>query len=328
MWQFDYPWLLLAAPLPWLAWRCLPEYREVRLALRIPFFTAIATTLGQRSRPLSDGASRWQLPLNLLVWGLLLIALARPVWVDKPLQRTVPLRDLMLAIDISQSMETRDFSDRSGARTDRLSAVKRVVKGFIQHRQDDRLGLILFGTAAFAQAPLTMDHASLKLLLDEADVGMAGPNTAIGDAIGLAIRQFEHSTATDKVLILLTDGSDNGSAVAPLRAAQMAAQHGIRVHCIGIGDPNTSGEEKVDFEALRQIADATGGQLLRAQDSQALEQVYASLDRMTPRHVATLIRQPRHDLFWLPLGGALLALLLGHSLAALAGARARSDRWT
>lgn len=325
MWQFDYPWLLLAVALPWLAWRYLPEYREPQQALRIPFFAAIAAAIGLRTGPMGGVASRWQRLLNLLVFCLLLLAVARPVWVEKPVLHSVPARDLMLAVDISQSMESRDFSDPDGARTDRLSAVKQVLQAFIQRRQDDRLGLILFGSAAYPQAPLTLDHASLKLLLDEAGIGMAGPNTAIGDAIGLAVRQFEHSSATDKVLILLTDGSDNSSTLAPLRAAQMAARKGIRVHCIGIGDPRATGDERVDFDTLRQIAEATGGQLLQASDSQALEQVYAGLDQITPRQVVSFSQQPRRDLFWLPLGVALSALLLSHGLAAWAS---RSRRWT
>lgn len=317
MWQLDYPWLLLALPLPWLAYRYLPEYREARSAVRVPFFAAMSRAIGQA--PSAAGATRnpWQLLLNLLVWALLLAAAARPVWVEKPIERQQPVRDLMLALDISQSMETRDFTDASGAKTDRLSAVKEVVQGFIQRRKDDRLGLILFGSGAYPQAPLTLDHASLAILLAETGIGMAGPNTAIGDAIGLSLKLLERAAEQEKVLILLTDGNDTSSAISPEHAAAMAAAKGVVVHTIGIGDPNAEGEAQVNLQGLQRIAQVTGGQFFRAEDRGALDQVYATLDHITPHQVQTLSHQPQRDLFWLPLGAALALLALYHLLALL-----------
>lgn len=250
------------------------------------------------------------------MWALLLLAAARPVWVEPPVQHKQPVRDLMLAVDISQSMQTTDLRNAAGQTSDRLSVVKEVVRGFIDKRQDDRLGLIVFGTGAFTQAPLTLDHGSLRLLLDEVGIGMAGPNTAIGDAIGLTIKLLANAPETNKVLILLTDGNDTSSAIPPLHAAQMAAAKGIVIHTIGIGDPTAEGEAKVDLSALQQIASATGGQFFQASDRAALEQVYATLDRLTPHQVNTLSHQPKRDLFWLPLGAALLSLL-GYQLLAL-----------
>ena len=158
MWQFDLPWLLLLLPLPWLAWRYLPAYRESRSALRVPFFAAMSRAVGQEPSRGGAAGGRWQLPLNLLVWGLVLVACARPVLVEKPIERVRPIRDLMLAIDISQSMETNDYLDAGGQRVDRLSIVKGVVRDFIGERKDDRIGLIVFGTGAFAQAPPTLDQ--------------------------------------------------------------------------------------------------------------------------------------------------------------------------
>lgn len=315
MWQFDYPWLFLLLPLPWAAWRYLPIYQEARRAVRTPFFRAISQAVGVSPQQLGVQQARRQLLLNLLVWVLLICALARPVWVEPPLQQTRPVRDLLLAIDISQSMEARDYRDREGQLVDRLTAVKQVVQGFIDKRGEDRMGLIVFGGAAYPQAPLTLDHASLKILLDDVGIGMAGPNTAIGDAIGLGIKMLQPSQQTDKVLILLTDGNDNSSAIPPNQAAALAAQQQIRIHSIAIGDLSTTGEQKVDRGALEQIAKTTGGQAFIASDSQALQQVYDTLDRITPHQVQTLSHQPKRDLFWLPLGAALLLLCLYHSLA-------------
>ena len=245
MWRFDYPWVFLLLPLAWFAYRGLAPYQEGRSALRVPSFAALSHAVGQPPGQASDG--RGQVLLNLLVWCLLVTACARPVLVEKPIQREQPLRDLMLAIDISQSMEATDYTDASGAKSDRLSAVKSVVRDFIARRGDDRIGLIVFGTGAYPQAPPTLDHASLLLLLDEVGIGMAGPNTALGDAIGLTIKALQHTQAQEKVLILLTDGNDTSSAITPDHAAHMAQANGIEVHTIGIGDPQATGEAKVNL---------------------------------------------------------------------------------
>ncbi|MCD0506160.1 vWA domain-containing protein, partial [Bordetella petrii] len=322
MWRLEYPWLLLAAPVALAAYRWLPPYVQGRHALRLPFFHTMASLIGKPpSRP-GVRASRGQLVLNVVVWLLLLLALARPQWVEPPLAHTEPMRDILLAVDISQSMDSTDFRDAQGRPVSRWDAVQRVVADFIDKRPDDRLGLIVFGTGAYPQAPLTRDHASVRLLLDQAAVGMAGPNTAVGDAIGLGIRMLDQAKERDKVLILLTDGNDTGSAVPPVRAAALAAQHHVTVHTIGIGDPGASGDDKVDFDALRQIADTAGGQFFVARDGEALQDVYATLDRITPQEVKTLRHQPRRDYFWLPLGLAIVLLAAWHAVAALRGGRA------
>ncbi|WP_429082732.1 vWA domain-containing protein [Aeromonas bivalvium] len=324
MWQFDAPWALLLLPLPWLAYRYLPPYRAARSALRVPFFAAMDQALGQSPRTLGGG--RWQLGLNLLVWALLVTACARPVLIEPPIRHDSPTRDIMLAIDISQSMETRDYTTPDGRQSDRLSAVKGAVQDFIQRRKEDRLGLIVFGTGAYPQAPLTLDHSSLQLLLDEVGIGMAGPNTALGDAIGLAIKLLEKTREREKVLILLTDGNDTGSAITPAHAAQLARDRGIRVHTIGIGDPAASGDARVDLQVLMEIANTTGGRFFRADDRQALHAVYAALDELTPHRVKTFSHQPKRDLFWWPLGASLLLLLVCHLLAALLGRRTPPSR--
>ncbi len=317
MWQFDYPWVLLLLPLAWLAYRLLGLYQESRSALRVPFFAAMSRAVGKQPGEASASGGRWQLLLNVLVWALVVTACARPVLVERPIQREQPIRDMMLAIDISQSMEATDYTNASGEKTDRLSAVKSVVRDFIARRKDDRIGLIVFGTGAYPQAPLTLDHASLLMLLDEVGIGMAGPNTALGDAIGLTIKALEKAKEQEKVLILLTDGNDTGSAITPDHAAHLAHAHGIVVHTIGIGDPQATGDNKVDLQTLQAIARTTGGQFFRADDRQALQQVYDTLDRLTPHKVKTFSHQPKRDLFVWPLGAGLALLLVGHLLALL-----------
>jgi Ca-activated chloride channel family protein len=312
MWQLDYPWLLLLLPLPWLAYRYLPAYNEARSAVRVPFFAAMSRAVGEAPGIVGNRRNHWQLLLNVLVWALILLAAARPVFVEKPIERQQPVRDLMLAIDLSQSMETEDFTNASGAKVNRLAAVKEVVQGFIDKRKNDRLGLIVFGTGAYPQAPLTLDHASLSLLLADTGIGMAGPNTAIGDAIGLSLKLLDKAHEQEKVLILLTDGNDTSSAITPDHAAEMAANKGVIIHTIGIGDPSASGEAKVNLSALEQIAKTTGGQFFRAEDRNALDQVYSTLDRLTPHQVKTLSHQPQRELFYWPLGAAVALLGLYH----------------
>ncbi|MCP1488570.1 MULTISPECIES: VWA domain-containing protein [Pseudomonas] len=312
MWQLDYPWLLLLLPLPWLAYRYLPAYNEARSAVRVPFFSAMSRAVGEAPSNVGSRRNTWQLLLNVLVWALILLAAARPVFVEKPIERQQPVRDLMLAIDLSQSMETEDFSNANGEKINRLAAVKEVVQGFIDKRKDDRLGLIVFGSGAYPQAPLTLDHASLSLLLADTGIGMAGPNTAIGDAIGLSLKLLDKAHEQEKVLILLTDGNDTSSAITPDHAAEMAANKGVIIHTIGIGDPSASGEAKVNLSALEQIAKTTGGQFFRAEDRNALDQVYSTLDRLTPHQVKTLSHQPQRELFYWPLGAAVALLALYH----------------
>lgn len=328
MWQLDAPWLLLLLPAVWLGYRYLPAYREARSAVRVPFFAAMSRAIGQRPGAPGSRANRWQLGLNLLVWALLVLAVARPVQVEKPLVHHQPVRDLMLAIDLSQSMQTRDFKRADGTPSDRLSAVKQVVQGFIEKRRDDRLGLIVFGSAAYPQAPLTLDHASLAVLLEQTGIDMAGPNTAIGDAIGLALKLLQQAHEPQKVLILLTDGNDTSSAIPPAHAAQMAAAQGVVIHTIGIGDPDAEGEAKVDLQALQQISSTTGGRFFQATDRDALAQVYATLDAITPHQVDTFSHQPKRQLFQWPLGAALLLLTLYQAAALLRSRFSGGAPWT
>ncbi len=317
---FAAKWAFFLLPAPLVIWALLPPFHEVTKAVRMPFFEQATEAAGIRPRA---GAvvrkPNWmQRLLGPLCWVLLITALARPQWVEPPLEKIEAARDLMLAIDLSQSMEARDFRDASGRRVDRLTAVKVVVDDFIDRRKTDRIGLIAFGQAAFPQAPLTLDHDSIKRLLDELRIGMAGPQTAIGDAIGLAIRMTERSKMREKVLVLLTDGNDTASKVPPDKAAQLAKMHGITIHTIGIGDPRASGEDKVDLEALKKISTQTGGRAFRGENRASLEDIYATIDRTTPDKAKRFTWSPHIDLFWIPVGIAALLHAAYHAIALLA----------
>ncbi|MBB6095198.1 Ca-activated chloride channel family protein [Povalibacter uvarum] len=320
MLTFDFLWAFALLPLPLILWWLLPPFKETTPALRVPFFEQVAQKLNLEP---SSGAvvqrSNWaQKILGPLSWILVVTALASPQWLEPPLVRTQSSRDLMLAIDISQSMEARDFKGPDGKPIDRLTAVKSVVRQFIARREGDRIGLIVFGQGAFPQSPLTLDHATVLLLLDEVRIGMAGPQTAIGDAIGVAVKMTEGSTAQDKVLVLLTDGNDTASRVPPDDAARVAADHRVVIHTIGIGDPNASGESKVDLKALERFSGETQGQSFRAEDRRGLERIYGTIDQITPIKVQRTEFRPKIALYYWPLGAAAVLLAIYHAIAMLA----------
>jgi Ca-activated chloride channel family protein len=316
VYRLEYPWLLALLPLPLLVYSLLPSYKEEQDSLRLSFFSYISSAMGITPQP---GAvvpkSNWlQKILAPICWALIILALARPQRVEPPVQKIQPGRDVMLALDISQSMETPDFRTQDGKRMRRVDAVKQVVAEFISKRKNDRIGLIVFGQAAYPVTPFTLDHDACIKILSQTDAGMAGPQTMIGDAIGLAIKQFNNSDAKQRVLILLTDGNDTGSRMPPRKAAEIASQRGITIHVVGIGDPHATGEDKVDYAALGDIAKATGGQLFHGENRSELEKAYATLDAITPQNFKTLSYQPRSELFMFPLGAAIVLLTGYHIL--------------
>jgi Ca-activated chloride channel family protein len=224
-------------------------------------------------------------------------------------------------------METRDMVDLEGRRIDRLEAVKQVLVDFVGRREGDRIGLLLFGTAPYLQVPFTLDHEVVAALLEEAQVAMTGPQTMLGDAIGLAIKVFEESEAPQRVLILLTDGNDTGSRVPPDQAAEIAAARDITIHTIGFGDPRAGGEGLFDAAALEAIARNGGGVSFMADDREALERVYLELDQIEPQEYETLSYRPTRPLYPWPLGAALALLLTYHAAMALTmAARGRVSR--
>ncbi len=219
---------------------------------------------------------------------------------EPPVSQVVPTRDLMLLVDLSGSMEAEDFTNQQGKQVDRLTAVKEVLDEFLTRREGDRVGLIVFGNAAFTQVPFTQDLDATRILLEETTVRMAGPRTALGDAIGLAITLFEQSEVEERVIVALTDGNDTGSRVPPVEAARIANDNDIMIHMIGVGDPTSVGEEKLDEEALKSVASITGGRYFHAADREELQGIYTELDRIDTREVETATYRPRIDLFhWL-----------------------------
>lgn len=321
--QLGLPWALILLPLPWLIWKFVPPYRERVEGLRFPFFRQIAEAAGAEQR---EGAvilqrSRLQMGIAIAVWALTVLALAQPERVGAPIERVKAARDVVLAIDISGSMDARDFETSEGERQQRLEAVKTVVSDFVDGRDGDRMAMIVFGSKAYVQAPLTEDLDTIVTLLDRTEVGMAGPHTALGDAIGLAIRTFEASEIEQRLLILLSDGSDTASAMSPINAAEIAANQGVEIFTIGVGDPNSSGEEKVDLDALKDIAARTDGAYFYAADGTALEAAYARIDALAPRVTETLSYRPTISLAFWPIGLAALIGTLGVGYLNLSSAR-------
>lgn len=308
--QLAFPWAIPLLPLPWLIWRFAPPHRERVTALRVPFFRQVSHALGQEPRIGSVvlARTRIQMITAAFCWGLIVIALAGPERVGRPIEIEKSARDMILAIDVSGSMDTVDFTDAQGEKRQRFSAVQDVVRAFVQGREGDRVALIVFGSKAYLQAPLTEDLQTITDLLDRTQVGMAGPQTALGDAIGLAIHTFEASEIDERVLILLSDGSDTSSRMDPVNAAEIAKDNRVTIMTIGVGDPEASGEDKVDVKTLEDIARRTGGQYFFAADQSALTAIYARIDEQSPRQVETLSYRPRRSLAWIPLG---LAALLG-----------------
>jgi Ca-activated chloride channel family protein len=325
MYQLDYPWLLLLLPLPFLVWWLVPAYKEEASSVRIPFFREVtaASGISPGSGALVQSRSWLELIVLTLAWCLLVLALARPQFVEPPLEKTVPQRDLMLGMDLSQSMDAKDFPAPDGTKIARIEGVRKVVSDFVKKRPGDRIGLVAFGDAPYPLVPFTMDHKTVEAMIAGALPGMAGPRTSLGDAIGLTIKMFAKSKAPQKVLILLTDGNDTASKMPPPKAAEIAKQDGITVHTVGIGDQKSTGEDRLDAAVLKRIAATTGGQFFLGEDQAGLEQIYATLDKITPANQKILTWRPRLELFHWPLGAALgiamLHLLLTYLVSALRG---------
>jgi Ca-activated chloride channel family protein len=314
--EFAWPWLFAVLPLPLLVAWLMPRAPEMQdTALRVPFYASFShVAAGKQSPP-----SRWRLLLAALAWVLLVCAAARPQFVGAPVHLPVTGRDLMLAVDISGSMATEDMQLGQQV-TDRLTAVKAVAGNFIDHREGDRLGLILFGDQAYLQAPLTFDRETVRTLLNEAAIGLAGKSTAIGDAIGLAVKRLRERPAENRVLILLTDGANTSGSVDPLKAADLAAREGVRIYTIGVGADEQLvrgffGTQRVpstelDETTLKAIAEKTGGQYFRARDIESLQKIYALLDKLEPVSQDEQTFRPIHELYAWPLAGTLLLTAL------------------
>jgi len=315
MWSLAWPWMLLALPLPLLARALLAPVTESQEAgLKVPSFKGFAV-LTNRSEV--EQLLNWRVWLAIIAWALLVLAAARPERIGDELDVPVSGRNLMLAVDLSGSMDAKDF-ELGNRRVDRLTATKAVASDFIARRKGDRIGLILFGERAYLQVPLTLDRETVNILLMEAFIGLAGEKTAIGDAITLAVKRIHDQEAVgdEQILIVLTDGANTAGEIDPIKAAELAQQIGLRIYTIGIGAEQmmvssiTGGLRPVnpsadlDEETLTRIAAITGGQYFRAKDTAGLQDIYRLLDEMEPVAEPEAGFRPVKSLYYWPLGGA------------------------
>ncbi|QSX28843.1 VWA domain-containing protein [Shewanella cyperi] len=305
-----WPWLLMLLPLPLLIKNNASRDSDARLHL--PGVAGLARPKLQRT----SAAGRKTL---LLLWALLLLALSRPQWLGDPIELPSKGRDLMLAVDLSGSMQIEDMV-LNGATVDRFTLIQQVVSDFIERRKGDRLGLILFADHAYLQAPLTQDRRSVAQYLREAQIGLVGKQTAIGEAIALAVKRFDSLEDSNRILVLLTDGSNNAGDMAPDQAAAIAAERKVKIYSIGVGAEAMErrtlfGRERVnpsmdlDEAQLQSLANTTGGKYFRARNTEELEQIYQAIDELEPVSRDQQSFRPSADLFYLPLSLALLLSL-------------------
>jgi len=332
MWSLAWPWVLLALPLPYLIRKLTPPVVGTQDAgLRVPSFRGFAV-LADRSEV--EQLLNWRFWFAVIAWALLVLAAARPERIGDELDVPVSGRNLMLAVDLSGSMDAKDF-ELGSRRVDRLTATKAVAADFISRREGDRIGLILFGERAYLQVPLTLDRQTVNTLLMEAFIGLAGEKTAIGDAITLAVKRIhdQGAEAGEQVLILLTDGANTAGEIDPLKAAELAQQIGLRVYTIGIGAEQmvvssiTGGMRRVnpsadlDEETLTQIASLTGGKYFRAKDTAGLQDIYRILDDMEPVAEPEAGFRPVKSLYYWPLTGSFVLAAFLALMNLLAGWR-------
>jgi Ca-activated chloride channel homolog len=314
---FAWPWWLAALPLPWLVRRFWPTAATATPALRVPYgdrLSAIGGRIG-RARSRGPGVLPW------LAWTLLCVAVARPQQLGDVVQPPQAARDLMLAVDLSGSMDERDI-ELGGRVVTRLTAAKAVIADFLERRSGDRVGLIVFGRRAYALTPLTRDLATVREQLDGTVTGLAGNETAIGDAIGLATKRLQSQPAEQRVLILLTDGLNTAGALDPEKAAELARDAGVRIHTIAFGGygaglsvfgipiRRVSSDQITDEAGLKRIADRTGGRAFVARDVDQLSGIYGEIDRLEPVKRPGQRLRPRIERYPWPLALSLLCALL------------------
>ncbi|WP_271270644.1 VWA domain-containing protein [Aliamphritea hakodatensis] len=329
---FIWPLAFLLLPLPLLARRYLkPVAAGTGGALRVPFYARFSVQ--QTSAAGAAGQSLWRLLMAWSIWGLLVTALARPALVGEEVPLPAQGRDLMMAIDLSGSMQEEDLT-RGGQRATRLAVVKQAADDFLRRREGDRVGLVLFSDRAYLQAPLTFDREAVRELLGQAQVGLTGQKTAIGDAIAIAAKRLKDRAEDSRVLVLLTDGANNEGVMDPLQAAALAKKLGIRIYTIGVGadavQVNTvfgrqvvNPSQGLDETSLRDIAAMTGGEYFRATDEQGLASIYRAIDRLEPVSGEPVYVRPEVALYFWPAGIALgltallavLSLLVGGVLS-------------
>lgn len=334
--SWHWPWAFLLLPLPWLIRVLLPIKEQPQATLKVAHLGAWQHATSSSNEVKAAGLLSPALLLALIIWLLLLTALARPYKLGEIVKMPISGRDLLMAVDLSPSMEIEDMK-LNGRAVDRLVVTKKVLGEFIDRRVGDRLGLVLFGDEAYLQAPLTFDRHTVKELLMESQIGMAGPRTAIGDALGLSVKRLQNESDSSRVIVLLTDGSNNAGELDPIKAAELAAQTNIRIYAVGLGaevmqvagffGPRTiNPTADMDEAALEKIAKLTGGAYFRARNTQELERIYALLDKLEPAEQDPQVFRPQKNLYYWPLLWAfclslLLALLQSNLLIFKGGRR-------
>jgi len=319
MFTFAWPLAFLLLPLFWIAQYLPKAQKQNEAMLRVPFLSRIQA-LNQKSTSAVIFPRFFKQFLCISAWSLLILASANPQWLGDPLPIKQDGRNIMLAIDLSQSMEIPDLQ-RNNQMINRLQTVKEVAAHFIEKRQGDKLGLILFGSKAYLQTPLTFDRKTVHTMLDDATIGLAGARTAIGDAIALAVKKLSTENIKSRVLILLTDGSNNSGSIDPLEAATLAKDNQIKIYTVGIGASKMMmrgifGKQMInpsadlDESLLKKIANMTQGQYFRAQDEKALGSILESINELEPISIDTKTARPVTALFYWPLAAALMFFLL------------------
>ncbi len=311
MFEFAWLWVFLLLPLPIIFLLLPAKKRGEQAALKVPTLVP-----GMQTGSVKPGSSSWRKIVALTIWCLLVTAAARPQWLGEPISIPTEGRDLMLAVDLSGSMKVDDMVV-SGRQVNRLVMIKSVVTDFIQRRVGDRLGLILFADTAYLQTPLTYDRETVSTMLDEAVIGLVGEQTAIGDAVGLAIKRFQQREESNRVLILLTDGQNTAGNIAPSEALELAVAENIKIYTIGVGadqmmvrglfgNRRVNPSQDLDEAMLTELAESTGGRYFRARDTESLQQIYSLLDELEPIERETRQMRPLKALFFYPLALALL----------------------
>ena len=305
--HFQWWWMIVLLPLPLMVFLGLGPLSPGFTGIKVPFYEVVSDPSINHRR-----AGRTALTLATVSWLILLLACMRPQWVGEPVPLPLSGRDLMLAVDLSDSMKASDMLIE-GRRVNRLRAVQTIAGDFIEQREGDRLGLILFGSEAYLQSPLTLDRRTVSTLLNEAVIGIAGPRTAIGNAIALAVKRLQNRKGNDKVLILLTDGENNEGNISPEQAIQAAQSIGLKVYTIGIGAASPSalsgffsGRSGVDERSLQRIADATGGRYFLARDARELARIYSLIDQLETFEEEIHTLRPVKELYYWPASASLL----------------------
>ena len=309
--EFSYPLAFSLLALPFVMALLPLSYATKKRALHFSSFELLkeASSDVNTDKPILK-ASWFQRLVMFLVYALVVVGMAKPVLIGEPIVKEESLREVLICVDLSQSMEAVDFRLDNGKWVNRLVAQKSILNSFFETLKNENFALIFYGSAAFVQSPFTNDSNATKKLLNEAQIGMAGPKTAIGDAIGLGIKLFDESDIKDRLMILMSDGSDSGSKVPPLKAAELAKKKGIKIETIAVGNPNAKGEEKVDAKTLRDIANVTGGNFYFASNTKRLEKIYVEIDKLHPKKVKKHSYRPTTELFAYPLMVSVALLFL------------------